>query len=300
MAFEGSPAVARHRLRLALRKAREARDLTQGQVADALDWSLSKLQRIEGGENSVSPTDTRALLQTLSVTDAATVDGLINEARTARRRSKWDDARYREHLTAPTKEMLQFESEARIIRTYQTTLVPGVLQIPELAKTVLAFWQPDLSEDDIAVRLDVRLQRRRNMFDRPDPPDYRLAIDQALLLRNVGGPQVFSDQLETLQDDVRSGRVDLRIVPYDHAAFAGMVNPFVIMTMGDDEDSILYRESHLVDELGQAPERVRRHFDIFTGLWEQSYSATESQHLLTARIEKLRTTSEGGRDRSSF
>jgi transcriptional regulator with XRE-family HTH domain len=42
------PTVGRRRLRSALRRAREATGLTQEQVAEAMDWSLSKLIRIEG------------------------------------------------------------------------------------------------------------------------------------------------------------------------------------------------------------------------------------------------------------
>ena len=62
-----SPAVARRRLRMALRKAREARDLTQADVARQLDWSLSKVNRIESGEVSISSTDLRALLGLIGI-----------------------------------------------------------------------------------------------------------------------------------------------------------------------------------------------------------------------------------------
>ena len=49
-----SPAVARHRVRLALRSARDAKQLTQGQVAQSMEWSLSKVMRIEIGEFFIS------------------------------------------------------------------------------------------------------------------------------------------------------------------------------------------------------------------------------------------------------
>ena len=50
-----SPAVARRRVRLAIREAREAKNLTQGQLATAMEWSLSKVMRIEIGEVTISP-----------------------------------------------------------------------------------------------------------------------------------------------------------------------------------------------------------------------------------------------------
>jgi len=289
MAFEGSPAVARHRLRLALRKAREAKDLTQGQVADALDWSLSKLQRIEGGENSISPTDTRALLQTLSVTDASTVDELINEARTARRRSKWDDARYREHLTAPTRELLQFEGEARTIRVFHTILIPGPLQTPELAARILGFWKQEFDSGELDLRLGVRLSRRQHIFDRPNPPDYRLLLDESVLYRPLGGPQVYAAQLENLLADSRSGRIDLRIAPFEVAAQFVVAVPFTVLSLADGEgESMLYRESYLVDELVHDTEKVSRHLEIFDQLWTRSYSKQETERLIGDRAVRLR------------
>ena len=62
-----TPAVARRRLRLALRRARDAKGLTQQQVADELFWSLSKVNRIESGDVTISITDLRALLALLGV-----------------------------------------------------------------------------------------------------------------------------------------------------------------------------------------------------------------------------------------
>src|SRR5690349_595810 len=69
-----SPAAARRRLRLAVRKAREASGLTQGQVAEQLSWSISKVNRMENGEVTISPTDLSALLNLFGVNDRAVVN----------------------------------------------------------------------------------------------------------------------------------------------------------------------------------------------------------------------------------
>lgn len=71
-----SPAVARSRVRLAVRAAREARGLTQGHVAEDLDWSLSKVNRIENGQVSVSRTDLLAMLELYGVDDQDQIDDL--------------------------------------------------------------------------------------------------------------------------------------------------------------------------------------------------------------------------------
>src|ERR1041384_6155247 len=123
-----SPAVARRRVRLALRRARDAAHLTQGQVAERMDWSLSKVMRIESGDVGISSTDLRALLALYAVTDQATVDQLLEDARTPRKQRGGADARYRNSLPAALFQYIQFEAEAVAIRNYQNVLVPGLLQ----------------------------------------------------------------------------------------------------------------------------------------------------------------------------
>ncbi|NUR73359.1 MAG: helix-turn-helix domain-containing protein [Hamadaea sp.] len=293
MAVQGSPAVARHRLRLALRKAREAKELTQGEVAASLDWSLSKLQRIEGGENSVSPTDTRALLQVLGVTDPATVDGLVNESRLARKRSSWDEARYRETLSDATRSLVQFEAEATVIRAFQTILPPGSLQTRAFAEHVLSFWNHEFSQAELDLRIEVRAERRRRLFDRPNRPDYRLLLDESVLHRPIGGPEVFAGQLEQLLSDSAAGLIDLRIASFETTALFIIGMPFTVLTLDDVSGSFLYRESYLVDEFVHELEKVNRHLSIFDQLWQKSHDRQETQRLIATRIDRLRTRPDG-------
>lgn len=111
--------MARHRLRLELRRRREATGRTQGDIAKSLDWSLSKLQRIEAGENSISTIDLQALLGQLKVTDPDLIVALLADAKVARGRSRWDEPPYRDDLTAATKALLEFEASATAIRSFQ-------------------------------------------------------------------------------------------------------------------------------------------------------------------------------------
>src|SRR5688572_20486351 len=76
-----TPAVARRRVRLAIRDARTARGLTQSAVADAMEWSLSKVMRIESGEVTISQSDLRPLLAHLGVSDRVRVDELVQAAK---------------------------------------------------------------------------------------------------------------------------------------------------------------------------------------------------------------------------
>lgn len=57
------------RLQAELRNARKRAGLTQKQVAAAMDWSVSKMRRIETGIVGISVIDLRALLACYKVND---------------------------------------------------------------------------------------------------------------------------------------------------------------------------------------------------------------------------------------
>ncbi len=76
----------RQQLRAELRHERELACLTQKEVARAMDWSPSKMLRIETGAVGISTTDLRALLSYYNVKDKRETEELVNLARAARSR----------------------------------------------------------------------------------------------------------------------------------------------------------------------------------------------------------------------
>ena len=82
------PSVHRRRLRNTLRRMRESQGMTQNAAAKAMDWSVSKLIRIEAGTVSISVNDLKALLHHYGVTGDKEVNGLVEMARSIRQ-SSW-------------------------------------------------------------------------------------------------------------------------------------------------------------------------------------------------------------------
>ena len=71
-------------LRSALKRLRQASGQQQAKVAEALDWPVAKIMRIEGGSVSVLTSDLEALLRYYQVADQAQVDELVTLSRAAR------------------------------------------------------------------------------------------------------------------------------------------------------------------------------------------------------------------------
>jgi hypothetical protein len=268
--------------------------MTRVQVADEFEWSLSKVNRIEAGEVAVSNPDLRALLRLYGVADGDRVAELLEDARASRRRGWWDEPRYRDHLTPGTVQLLQFESQATAIRVFQPALIPGVLQTPRYAETVINS-SSDLSKEDRALRLEVRLRRAPQVFDRPDPTEYLLILDESVALREVGGPEVMVEQLQSLLDQIRRGAVMMRVLPMPQGGISAMDGSFTIFDLGDEENAVLYRESAGGDEIVHVSDTIVRRRGIFEALWNQSLNTTASNRLIEARIADMLWQLDRGR-----
>jgi transcriptional regulator with XRE-family HTH domain len=288
LAESSSPAGARRRLRLFLRDARKSREMTQTQVADALDWSLSKVQRIENGEVTVSASDLKVALELFRVTDPGLINDLMDLARVSRRRKNWfDEARYRQHLTPAMMQLLHFELEATAIRVYNPGLIPGLLQTEQYARSIVDFWRDELPEEARAVRLEVRMRRKEHVLQRADPPAYFLALDESVLHRLVGNRQVMSGQLTALLElmDGRPG-IRIRIVPYETPQLS-QLSHFSVLDLGGEENAILYMEAQLKDELHQSPPMIELYRQRFEKLWNAAYDEETTARAIRSRRDNL-------------
>ena len=291
LATTDSPAAARRRLRFALRNAREAKQLTQAEIADKLEWSVSKVNRIENGDVTISATDLRALISLLEVTDGTTVEELTSYARAARRRGWWDDPQHRPHLTDALRQLIQYEAEATAIRCFQPTLIPGVLQTAEYGRAVLEFWK-DLPQETRVARLALRASRNRGLFGRSGGPQYLLLLDESVVLRHVGGPAVMAAQLRFVLNMIETAKLIVRVIPFVDGAVMSQVGDFTILDLAEDENAILYREVALDDNIRDAHEIVERYRRTFEQMWEVALTPDESTRLIEGHAAILTTSIE--------
>jgi transcriptional regulator with XRE-family HTH domain len=289
MASSESPAVARRRVRLAVRQARDAANLTQAQVAEAMEWSHSKVMRIESGEVTIAPNDLRPLLAHLGVKDRSVVDDLVRAAKVSRRRQTWwTDPRFRDHLTLPMRQVIQYEAESTTMRHFSATVIPGPLQTREYAEAILRNYRSELLDEDIEIRVESRMRRRKDLLDRRNPPHILLLLDESVVYRRVGGAKIMGAQLADLANLVRDGRVNVRVLTFATDAPIHMFGSFDIFNLtDDDEDAVLYRESHLYDELVEDRPSVDRHRAMFDQLWEAALDEATSAEMIDGSVKAI-------------
>jgi transcriptional regulator with XRE-family HTH domain len=281
-----SPALARRQLRFALRRSREAAGLTQGQVATALEWSISKVNRIETGDVTVSASDLKVLLELLNVTDAVTVDEFTARARASRRHGWWDSPEFKPHLTGATRQLIEFEGIASEIWSYQPIMIPGILQTDLVANEILSLWEGRHPPDAKAAKVASRLRRRQYVLDRPDPPEYRLILDESAVGRVIRDHRTTAEQFAYVLSLVDSNQIQLKIIPGRDGLRYAMAGPFTVFAF-DDGERLIYQEGPVVDEIVEKPEVVHEFRDLFEQAWERSLSIEASTRLLRARAATM-------------
>jgi transcriptional regulator with XRE-family HTH domain len=268
--------------------------MSQGDVANLVGWSLSKMQRIESGEVGVSSTDLRALLDVYGVTDPGRVERLAEDARISRRQRYVTAPEHREHLTPNLRELMQFEKEAVSIRAYQPVTFPGVVQTPAVAEAVVGRWTSDVEAR--RVRYEARMSRRKQVIERADGPEYFLVLDEAVIKRRFGGVKATAEQLEDIADLARQNRLHIRVVPFAKGTGMVAMGPFQIVNLDHEENSVCYTESFKSDEILHDPEEVQSYREAFESLWEMSLSEAATLRLIVAEAAILRASQDQDAD----
>lgn len=274
MADSRNPAVLRRRLMTELRQARGATKLTQRQVAAALDWSPSKLLRIENGTVSISKTDLEALLRHYGIKDRNRIEDLTKLAQAAK---KQPANRYQGLISPELAKYYELRTAAVRIRIFELIFIPALLQTEEYAEAILRVALPDPPEELLQKRVSVRLEQQGEVFDQDEPPEMFFVIDEAALRRRVGGTKVMRRQLEELKRIAAHPKVTIRILPFSAGEHPGMPGPFQIIEFEPSQDYLLYLENPRGDIVTQeASMETTRYVELFWNLEEQ---ATEQWQL---------------------
>lgn len=282
MADGGSALVYRRRLRAELRGARQATGLTQEQVANEMDWSLSKLIRIEAASSGISANDLKALLNLYQVTDPKQVNTLLALARAAKKRSWW--SAYRDVAPSSLLQLIEYESAASAVRQFETMVIPGILQTEDYARAVIQnYYDEPPKSEKLAALVELRI-RREGLFDSDHAPSCHFMLDEAVIRRLVGGPSVMRRQLKRLLKLADRPNITIEVFPFSAGLHPGLRGPFELIEFADPLDrDIVFLESPRGDIISDDPEQTLSYREAFEKLDKASLGPRDS----LARIVKI-------------
>jgi hypothetical protein len=229
-----------------LRRLREAKGIGREDAGWAIRASESKISRMELGRVGFKERDVADLLTLYGVVSAAERAALLTLVSEANMPGWWHS--YSDLLPSWMQYYLDLEAAARLIRTYEVQFVPGLLQTDAYARAVIRLGYTDADDEEIARRVGLRMARKQ-LLARPDAPQLWAVLDEAVLRRPIGGPDVMRAQLEALHDASKLPNVRLQVIPFHAGGHPATGGAFTVLRFPDqDLPDVVYIE-HLTSAL---------------------------------------------------
>jgi transcriptional regulator with XRE-family HTH domain len=290
MSDSQSPTVRRRRLGMELRRLREASALMIEDVAKHLECSMSRVSRIETGKSVARIRDVRDMLDLYRVSDEAQREQLLTLAKDAQQRGWWTE--YEAVLSAGLDTYVGLEASAASIRSFQTHLVPGLLQTEEYSRALIKVGRPSESPSNIDRMISLR-KRRQTMLAESGTLEMWAVLDEAVLRRPVGGIAVMRAQLARLLEADEMPSVTIQVLPFTRGAHPGLGGAFTIIGFPDPTDlDVVYVDSPAGNIFLEKDKDVRRHTTWFDHLRAAALPPDESADFIAAAADELKKASQ--------
>ncbi len=280
MARAVSPTVRRRELGSRLRELRLGAGMTVEDAAARMEVSPAKISRIETATRGVSISDVRFLCDLYEVSEEQR-DGLLRLARESKLRSWWQQYGLSETLST----LVGLEDSALSISQYETSLVPGLLQVDEYARALTSGIRPEITNEGLEQIVQARLTRQ-TLLTGDQPPDLWVVLDEAALHRLVGGLEVTRSQLKALADRSRLPNVTVQVIPLEAGAHPGMDSAFTLLHLEEVSD-VVYVEGLVGNFFLQSPADITRYQRAFDQLRAIAMSPRDSRDRIGAVSARL-------------
>lgn len=295
MTADAGPAIPRRRLGTELRRLRERAGLKIEHVAAELECSVSKVSRLETGKAIPKARDVRDLLDRYGVIETEDRERVMRWVRQGQSPGWW--SAYSDVLLPDRAEPLMptqigryvaLESDAWRIESFMPVVVHALLQTEEYGRAVLRALAPEARPRTLERFLEVQRRRQDRLYDTAEPLQLSVVLDEAVLHRPVGGPDVLRGQLARLLDDGQRDNIDIRVLPLSTGAHRGIAGPFVLLDYPDTPDhDVVYLEGHIGDVYREKAGEVATYSALFRSLAEQALGCGESAELMHRTRECL-------------
>lgn len=211
------PTARQMRLGIEVRRLRDAAGFTGREAAALLGVSSAQITQIESALTGVSEKRLRRLASNYACAEAELIDALVTMA-TDRTRGWWEE--YRGLLPSPFLDIAELEHHATYRYDVEFLFIPGLLQTEDYAHAAFSSRVPELSREDLELRVQHRMQRR-TVIEGPSPIPYKALIHEAALRIRVGDRATSRAQLSRVLELSEAEHVTVHVIPFDLDGFGG-------------------------------------------------------------------------------
>ncbi|MFE6866471.1 helix-turn-helix domain-containing protein [Kitasatospora sp. NPDC057692] len=213
----------RTQLGTALRALRQASGKEAKAVARGAVMSPSKLSKIETGKVAPTVVDVERILTAIGVSDEVKSEYMAAARSEATEATAWRLVRRLGHHRKQ-QQIKALDDATRVLRVFQPSIVPGLLQTPEYVRAV--FGRKGLGEDQLSRAVAARLARQSTLYDAAK--SLRFVITEPVLRWRLVPAAMMAGQLDRIVSASRMSHVDIRVVPLDAQQFDVPAHSFVI------------------------------------------------------------------------
>lgn len=185
-------------------------------------------------------------------------------------------------FSADFRPFAPHEAEATTLETFQHVLVPGLFQTVEYAHTVLESY-PGISAEDVRDQVAARL-RRQELLDRENPPWLWALLDEQVLVRNVGGPEIMAAQLARLAELARRPKITIQVLPADLSH--PRLNGAFVIAGNSQPPAVVYLEGALDGHVVEDQQTAQRLAVMFDSLRTEALPGDASLNLIEDKAQQ--------------
>ncbi|MEU1149886.1 helix-turn-helix domain-containing protein [Streptomyces sp. NPDC005863] len=211
------------RLGAELRKLREAAGLSVNAASSRIGMGAAHLSHVEAARTAVAADRLAALLLTYDVKSEPYAEALASLAESDGK-GWWSE--YRRSLPQRTLDLAELESGASRIYSYETLVLPGLLQTEAYMRALFRSSRPTARDAEIAELIAFRRARQRSTLE-PSGPHLHVVVHEAAVRVLVGGARVMREQLTHLLHTAALPNVTLQIRPFDAGPGPWLSAPFL-------------------------------------------------------------------------
>jgi transcriptional regulator with XRE-family HTH domain len=281
------PTVRRRRLGTELRRLREAHSLKLEEVADKLGLAASTLSRIETGKAPTRTAYLSAMLDLYGVDDPGQRQILVDMAREGHRKGWW--AAWDDVLPTGFDVYVGLEGEAASLRAYESQVVHGLLQTEAYARELMTTVRRKQTAEEIERLIQLRMRRQEVIVPgRADPIELWLILDEAVIRRAMGAPELMRAQLNHLADASQWPNVTLQVLPFCSGLHPALNGPFAIIEFPERFDpDVVYTEGVGGQDYLERERDVRARAEAFDLLRAAALSPADSTDLIAALAREI-------------
>jgi transcriptional regulator with XRE-family HTH domain len=216
-----------------VRRAREAVNMSQGTFGATVPCDISTVSRVESGH--LTPSNAFVEATATAFPDLALL------VRFYRASAKWGSSAG--PVPAWFEEWLRAEQAALSLRYWQPIIVPGICQTADYARALLSHGTETDSTDESIDGLVAARLARRVIFDKPEPPSIAVVLDELVLRRLIGSPEIMHAQLTELAELSGHLNIAIQVVPSgSYGAYAGLPGALNLAS-GDGRPDVLHMDA---------------------------------------------------------